>query len=77
MAASYSPVCVSVRILSVQVDEDLLESAPLSLGGVALSLSSVFIGGLPAGQADSLPIMFRDAARSFRGCIQNLALEGM
>ncbi|XP_029935743.1 laminin subunit alpha-1 [Myripristis murdjan] len=67
----------SRKSLSVQVDEDHVESVSLSPGGVSpLSLSSLFIGGLPAGEESRLPIRLQNDSRSFRGCIQNLVVGG-
>ncbi|KAM4605993.1 laminin subunit alpha-1 [Polymixia lowei] len=66
------------KTLSVQVDEDHVESTPLSSGGLSpLSLSSVFIGGLPTGEEPILPIKLQNTARAFRGCIQNLVVDKM
>ncbi|KAM3860333.1 laminin subunit alpha-1 [Diretmus argenteus] len=64
--------------LSVQVDEDHVESVSRSSGGFSpLSPSSFFIGGLPSGEESHLPIRLQNAARSFRGCIQNLVVGGV
>ncbi|CAL8292350.1 unnamed protein product [Lota lota] len=62
--------------LTVQVDEDHVESTPLPLGeSSSLPPSSVFIGGLPLGEESRLPIRLQNASRSFRGCIQNLIVN--
>ncbi|XP_056439932.1 laminin subunit alpha-1 [Gadus chalcogrammus] len=64
------------KMLTVRVDEDHVESTPLSLGGSSsLPPSSIFIGGLPLGQESRLPIRSQNASRSFRGCIQNLIVN--
>uniref|UniRef100_A0A8D3CGP1 Laminin, alpha 1 n=1 Tax=Scophthalmus maximus TaxID=52904 RepID=A0A8D3CGP1_SCOMX len=67
--------CLSLRSLSVQVDEDHLKSVPLLPGGLSrLSPASFFIGGLPSGEESHLPIRLQDLARGFRGCIQHLVV---
>ncbi|XP_029979690.1 laminin subunit alpha-1 [Sphaeramia orbicularis] len=70
-------VTVSRKSLSVQVDEDHLKSMALSPAGLShLSPASFFIGGLPLGVESRLPIRIQNLSRSFRGCIQNLAVGG-
>ncbi|XP_072306440.1 laminin subunit alpha-1 [Eucyclogobius newberryi] len=69
---------LSKKVLSIHVDELPVKSIHLSPGAVSsLSPSSVFIGGLPSGAESRLPTRIQSLSRSFRGCIQNLALNGM
>ncbi|KAK7893588.1 hypothetical protein WMY93_022740 [Mugilogobius chulae] len=69
---------LSKKVLSIHVDELPAKSIHLSPGAVSsLSPSSLFIGGLPSGAESRLPTRIQSLSRSFRGCIQNLALNGM
>ncbi|XP_076014482.1 laminin subunit alpha-1 [Genypterus blacodes] len=63
------------KSLSIQVDEEHVESVSLLARGFSpLLLSSFYIGGLPSGEESHLPIRLQDLSRSFRGCIQNLVV---
>uniref|UniRef100_A0A3B4ARG9 Laminin subunit alpha-1 n=1 Tax=Periophthalmus magnuspinnatus TaxID=409849 RepID=A0A3B4ARG9_9GOBI len=69
---------LSKKVLSIHVDELPVKSIHLSPGAVSsLSPSSLFIGGLPSGAESRLPTRIQSLSRSFRGCIQHLALNGM
>uniref|UniRef100_A0A672HAN2 Laminin G domain-containing protein n=1 Tax=Salarias fasciatus TaxID=181472 RepID=A0A672HAN2_SALFA len=75
-----SPLCLltcltslSLRSLSLQVDEEKVKSVSLFPGGFSrLSPASFFIGGLPAAVGLHLPIRLQGLSATFRGCIQHV-----
>ncbi|KAL6097440.1 lama1 [Pungitius sinensis] len=70
-------VTIHRKSLSVQVDEEHLKSVSGSPGELSrLPPASFFIGGLPSGEESRLPIRLQGVSRSFRGCIQDLAVGG-
>ncbi|XP_061568927.1 laminin subunit alpha-1 [Cololabis saira] len=66
------------KSLSLQVDEEHLKSISLSPEVFSRFLpSSFFIGGVSPEKEVLLPTRLQDLSRSFRGCIQHLAVSGV
>lgn len=67
---------LSPRSLSLQVDDEHPKSVSLPGGLSRLSLSSVFIGGIPPEKEPRLPVGLQALSQQFRGCIQHLVMGG-
>ncbi|KAM8822118.1 laminin subunit alpha-1 isoform 2-T2 [Synchiropus picturatus] len=69
-------VRVNRKSLAVHVDEGHLKSVALPPGLAPFSPSTLFIGGLPAGDT-RLPHDLQKISRTYQGCIQHVAMNGL
>ncbi|KAM9826836.1 laminin subunit alpha-1 [Neosynchiropus ocellatus] len=69
-------VKINRKSLTLHVDEGQPKSLPLRPGLSHFSPSTLFIGGLPAGDT-RLPVDLQKISRTFQGCIQHVAVNGL